>query len=56
MTAGSATLWPQGALPPVHMQAGDWVSFRRGFLCSWVVHEDIAKRYAYFDDTGTQLL
>lgn len=55
VTAGRATLWPQGGGPPVEIAAGDWATFRRGFLCDWVVHDPIAKRYAYFDEVGEEL-
>lgn len=55
MTAGRATLWPQDGGPPSEIAAGDWATFRRGFLCEWVVHEPIAKRYAYFDEAGEEL-
>ncbi|EOD30781.1 hypothetical protein EMIHUDRAFT_232377 [Emiliania huxleyi CCMP1516] len=55
VTAGRATLWPEGGGPPVEIAKGDWVTFRRGFQCTWVVNEDIAKRYAYFDAEGAEL-
>lgn len=53
--AGRASLWPEGGGPAVEIARGDWVTFRRGFLCTWVVHEEIAKRYAYFDAAGAEL-
>ena len=55
VTAGHASLWPEGGGPAVEIARGDWVTFRRGFLCTWVVHEEIAKRYAYFDAAGAEL-
>ena len=55
VTAGRASLWPEGGGPAVEIARGDWVTFRRGFLCTWVVHEEIAKRYAYFDAAGAEL-
>ena len=55
VTAGRASLWPEGGGPAVEIARGDWVTFRRGFLCTWVVHEEIAKRYAYFDTAGAEL-
>lgn len=55
VTAGRASLWPKGGGPPVEIGAGDWATFRKGFLCTWVVHEPIAKRYAYFDASGEEL-
>jgi alpha-ketoglutarate-dependent taurine dioxygenase/uncharacterized cupin superfamily protein len=55
VTAGCATLWPEGGGPPVEIAEGDWATFRRGFLCEWVVHERISKRYAYFDAEGEEL-
>ena len=42
VTAGRATLWPVGGGPPFEIRQGDWATFRRGFLCTWVVHEPIA--------------
>jgi taurine dioxygenase len=56
VTAGRATLWPEGGGAPIEIRAGEWATFRRGFLCEWVVHEPIAKRYAYFDEAGAELL
>ena len=55
VTSGRATLWPEGGAAPVAIAEGDWVTFRRGFQCTWVVHEAIAKRYAYFDAEGREL-
>jgi hypothetical protein len=69
VTSGRASLWPYGegglleesrssadATPaPIQIAAGDWVTFRRGFLCTWVVHEPIAKRYAYYTDEGVEM-
>eukprot|EP00746_Dinoflagellata_sp_MGD_P033801 gnl/MRDRNA2_/MRDRNA2_18072_c0_seq1.p1 gnl/MRDRNA2_/MRDRNA2_18072_c0~~gnl/MRDRNA2_/MRDRNA2_18072_c0_seq1.p1 ORF type:complete len:254 (-),score=39.97 gnl/MRDRNA2_/MRDRNA2_18072_c0_seq1:4-765(-) len=55
VTAGCATLWPDGGGPPVDIAKGDWVTFRRGFQCLWVVHKAIAKRYAYFDKDGHEI-
>ena len=55
VTAGRASLWPEGGGPPIEIGAGDWVTFKKGFLCTWVVHEAIAKRYAYFGANGEQL-
>ena len=40
---------------PIEIAAGDWVTFRRGFLCTWVVTEPIAKRYAYFTAEGEEM-
>ena len=54
VTAGRASLWPLGGGPPIEIREGDWVTFRRGFLCTWVVHEAIAKKYSYFDAAGTE--
>ena len=55
VTRGRATLWPLGGGAPYELRAGGWATFRRGFLCTWVVHEPIAKRYAYFDAEGREL-
>ena len=45
----------RGGGPPFVIQEGEWATFRRGFQCFWVVDETIAKRYAYFDEHGTEL-
>jgi uncharacterized cupin superfamily protein len=55
VTVGRATLWPEGGGPPVEIRAGEWVTFRVGFQCTWVVHEQISKRYAYFDSAGVEM-
>ena len=60
VTSGRATLWPHGGdgddgLGPIEIGAGDWVVFRRGFLCTWVVSEPMAKRYAYFTEVGEEM-
>lgn len=55
ITEGHATLWPAAGGAGVEIRAGEWVTFRRGFLCTWVVHTPIAKRYAYFTSAGVQL-
>ena len=70
ITAGRAILWPYGestppaeasadvapaTLAPIEIAAGDWVTFKRGFLCTWVVTEPIAKNYAYFSEEGKEL-
>lgn len=70
VTAGRAQLWPHGeggpsgsglagvaagSAGPIEISAGDWVVFKRGFLCTWVVTEPIAKRYAYFDGEGEEI-
>ena len=55
VTEGRASLHPEGGGPPVEIRAGDWVVFRVGFQGMWVVHERIAKRYAYFDEAGREL-
>jgi uncharacterized cupin superfamily protein len=69
VTSGRASLWPYGeggpleefrsgadtTPAPIQIAAGDWVTFRRGFLCTWVVHEPIAKRYAYYTDEGVEM-
>ena len=51
---GRATLLPEGGGPPVTIGAGDWVSFRKGFACEWIVEEPIAKRYGYFRPDGAE--
>ena len=51
----SGSYWPDGGGPPCEIRAGDWVTFRRGFQCTWIVHEPIAKRYAYFDKDGREI-
>lgn len=55
VTKGRATLWPEGGGLAVEIGQGDWVTFRRGFQGTWVVHEPFAKRYAYFDADGHEL-
>ena len=50
---GRATLLPQGGGAPLEIGAGDWVTFRVGFECEWVVTEPIAKRYAYYCVDGS---
>ena len=34
------------------IEKGDWVTFKKGFLCSWDVEEDISKKYQYFGASG----
>ena len=55
VTAGRATLWPHGGGDAVEIAKGDWVTFKRGFLCEWHVRETIAKRFAYFDAHGAEI-
>ena len=55
ITAGRASLQPYSGGPAVEIAKGEWVTFRRGFLCTWVVHEAVSKRYAYFDSAGCEL-
>lgn len=55
VTEGRASLWPEGGDDAIEIAAGDWVTFKRGFLCEWVVHETIAKKYAYFDAAGAEI-
>ena len=31
------------------------MTFKVGFQCEWVVHEELVKRYAYFDSNGVEL-
>ena len=49
---GRATLRPDGGGAPVEIRGGDWVVFRKGFSCEWIVEEPIRKRYAYFTAAG----
>ena len=56
MPVSRASVRPHGGGDAVEMKKGDWVTFKRGFLGTWVVHEPIAKRYAYFDADGQELL
>lgn len=51
---GRATLLPQGGGAPVEIGAGDWVTFRVGFQCEWVVTAPISKRYAYYCEDGSE--
>jgi uncharacterized cupin superfamily protein len=61
VTAGRASLHLAGgddgscADDIIVIAAGDWVVFRVGFHCEWVVHERITKHYAYFDAAGDRL-
>ena len=49
---GRATLRPDGGGAPVEIRGGDWVVFRKGFSCEWIVEEPIRKRYAYSTAAG----
>mmetsp|Transcript_153471 Transcript_153471/g.491900 ORF Transcript_153471/g.491900 Transcript_153471/m.491900 type:complete len:298 (-) Transcript_153471:64-957(-) len=51
--AGRATL-EIGGEQDVVIEAGDWVSFKAGFSCTWHVEVDISKHYEYFDVAGKQ--
>ena len=51
-----ASAYGQGSGDAVEIAAGDWVTFKRGFLGVWVVREPIAKRFAYFDADGGEIL
>ena len=56
ITEGRASLFlSKGGGDAVEIAAGDWVTFRRGFLCEWVVHTTMVKRYAYFNESGEEL-
>merc|ERR1712232_288892 len=49
--AGRATLEIDGE-DNVVIEAGDWVVFKAGFLCTWHVEVEISKHYEYFDASG----
>ena len=58
VTSGHASLWLEGGegeLIEIGLSAGEWVTFRKDFQCIWVIHERMAKRYAYFDAEGREI-
>jgi len=43
---GEATVTPDGDAP-VHIQAGDLVTFPQGMTCTWKITRDIRKHYDF---------
>lgn len=52
---GSGKLVPKNVTDnsdPITVGKGDYLIFKRGFLCEWHIQERIRKRYCFFDENG----
>lgn len=46
---GEVTVTPDGG-KPVHIRAGDLVTFPKGMTCTWKITQDIRKHYDFPED------
>mmetsp|Transcript_5014 Transcript_5014/g.7609 ORF Transcript_5014/g.7609 Transcript_5014/m.7609 type:complete len:219 (-) Transcript_5014:193-849(-) len=37
---------------PIQIRKGQWVTFRKGFKCTWRIEEDLRFYFQYFDEEG----